>query len=481
MAPRPAGGKADGVAVLLGAEIPSQHVDPTREYLFDRSIRLLQDAGALAGVKGQVAMRADGIVDALPVDGKLDVEELVRLESSPYFDALFTEEQLAIPELWKMMEAPTSAVVHVDLAPVAPLAVEERIVEPDALDIPALLPIAELPAPYHSALERLQLVHDADNDDTTVSGVDLDAAIAAPGAFTPNEVSVFKSTKQEFHYRATSQLSAVVAVSEPGVVKESVNVDVVQIVRTTQTFIDEKRSYVESPYSSDVWSVSLEARREVGTSPAVNNGERLLVVHRDSERGAVYRNFNVFGDTPSGTYLVELWENGNRKVARWAHLPELGQMSELLDLSNHAHQAVQTLGGTPLVRNTVKTSYAGYSLNCDASVHFRYELEDKPAPAANVEALLAVENSPIALPFGRYRVATDKYGDVFVDFFPEGAIRVTLPQESSWGHSIYSDVGYRKAFSFLDGTIEFYPSQSKLFLLGQNGQVIVLYKTDRIG
>ena len=464
-----------------GADIPSQHVDPNREYLFDRSIDLLGKAGALGGVKEQLAIRADGIVDALPVDGRLDVEELVRLESSPYFDALFAAEQQAIPALWQLMEAPTGVVVNVDLDPVDPLVVEERRVEPDSLDIPDALPILDLPEPYRSANERLQLVHNADSDDTTVSLVDLDAALALPGVFTPTEISWFKATKTEFHYRATSQLSAVLALSEPGLVNESASVDTVTIVRTTETRIAEERSYRREPYESDDWSVSLEARRKARTSAQLKIEERLLVVHRDSNRGAVYTKFDAFRDTPSGTYLMELWEGGTRKVSRWAHLPKLDETIELLDLNDYAHHAIQTLNGTPLVRNTVKTSHAGdCSWHCVASAQFTYDLTDNPAPASvNMDALLAVEDVSITLPFGRYRAVTSEFGDILVDFFPEGAVRVTLPQESGWGHAAHGDDG--KTLGFLNGAVVFNPLKSKVGVKGQSWQFITLYRRDRVG
>ena len=216
MAPPQVGGKADAIATLDAADIPSAFVNPNAPYLHDRSIWGLNQVGALDEVQLTVAQRADGIIDALPADGRLDVEELVRLEESPYFDLLFPNEQAALPTLWPFLEAPTSQAVTIAFDELDPLEVEERTVAPGDLQVPDSILIVEFPSDLHMDLMRLQLGFDEDGDDATVSLDDLDAAIAQPGPFTPAEIESFEEARLLFLERADGNVAAVIAVPTPG-------------------------------------------------------------------------------------------------------------------------------------------------------------------------------------------------------------------------------------------------------------------------
>src|SRR3954468_3620848 len=94
--PPTANGKADGITLVKGSDIPSQFVDGNKHYLSSRTVQSLVDVHALTGTNLSVAMRADGIIANLPANGKIEAAELARMESTAIFPTLFTEEQQAL-------------------------------------------------------------------------------------------------------------------------------------------------------------------------------------------------------------------------------------------------------------------------------------------------------------------------------------------------------------------------------------------------
>src|SRR3954466_16011354 len=69
--PPSATGKADGVQILKGSDIPSQFVSMNKHYLTGRTISTLEQIAALVDMPDSVAKRADGIIANLPANGRL--------------------------------------------------------------------------------------------------------------------------------------------------------------------------------------------------------------------------------------------------------------------------------------------------------------------------------------------------------------------------------------------------------------------------
>jgi hypothetical protein len=99
--PPAAAGKADGIDVLAGADIPSPLVEPDKLYLRDRDIGNLTRVGALDELETRLARRVDGIIANLPADGRLHIAELVRLGEPKFVETLFEDERERLPRLWQ--------------------------------------------------------------------------------------------------------------------------------------------------------------------------------------------------------------------------------------------------------------------------------------------------------------------------------------------------------------------------------------------
>ncbi|MEM6293949.1 MAG: hypothetical protein AAGA54_21915 [Myxococcota bacterium] len=431
MAPAKVGGKADAIATLTGADIPSDFADDDAMYLHDRSIYALQQVDGLPGVLSSLAERADGIIDALPADGRLDVEELVRMEESPYFDLLFPEEQAALPDLWPLLEVPDSAIETVGFDDFAPLEIEDRSIDPGELELPQWLQINDFPAQLRDSLRRMELAFDDDGDDDTVSIEDIDGAIAAPGAFTPSELAHIEAAREHYLLQGESTLAAITAVPTPGVMADEVAIGDITIARSSNTEIHESRRWSRSNNNSYSYSVNMEVEQDRSTWPVLEEGQQLLIIESLDE------NDRVLEANPqrvqAGVYLVELWQDGERLDTQWIELPELGASQEHLDIRERVGHALETFDGEPLQSNVRSASWSSSTWNTSRFASFTWDLGPEE-PTGDVDASIVAQ---LALPRttytpGRYVAQDNEGNDIVLDIFPEGPLRATYNGATSW-------------------------------------------------
>src|SRR3954454_9681699 len=98
-------GKADGISVLDGADIPSSYVGASKHYLAKRRLDWLTEIGALTRDKLAAAHDADGLSPGTK-NGWLEAAELVAMEAPAIFSTLSAADQAQLPALWGMLEVP---------------------------------------------------------------------------------------------------------------------------------------------------------------------------------------------------------------------------------------------------------------------------------------------------------------------------------------------------------------------------------------
>jgi hypothetical protein len=122
------GGKADGVQLISGADIPSPHVDPNKRYIASRLVDPLYAVGAIDQGGLSVAWQSDGLVT--PKNSRIDVAELVRCEQTESCNR-FAEKGLV--QLWRALEAPDGPVMRIDGLPST--TIETRVSPSEAVAI----------------------------------------------------------------------------------------------------------------------------------------------------------------------------------------------------------------------------------------------------------------------------------------------------------------------------------------------------------
>ena len=428
MAPRPAGGKADEIVMIRGADVPSRHADDAATYLHDRSLWALREVGALEGVRSSVASRADGIIDALPADGRLDIEELVRLEESPYFDLLFPEEQDALPSLWPLLEIPDSDTHSVDFSDLEPLAVEERSVEPE-LTLPDWLRIDEFSVGLRDALRRMQLGFNDDGDRDTVSLADIDGALANPGAFTPAEIAAIERARAEFlPPRHIDALRANRATHTRSAEHHDSGWRVHLREQHAATTIAETRSEtVWHRRSSQSYRVSIELRRQSANRLRLQDGQQVIVIERQHERDQVLD--NSAATVSAGDYWVELWEGGHRIATMWASLPALETAAERLDISEYVGHRFETSDGVELVRNLSSTRSGNSNWYVSRTINYSWDLEIA-APTGTVDRSVEARCNCLA---PRSCLATTKPPTTTANLSPSMSFRRGPFEPPTWG------------------------------------------------
>ena len=472
MAPPEVLGKADAIATLSGVDIPSGYVDEDVTYLHDRSIAALHDVGAIADASHSLAVRADGIIDALPADGRLDVEELVRMEQSPYFDSLYPEEQEALGVLWPLLEVPDSPPVAFTFEALEALEVDDRTVEPTGLDYPASFEVFDFPNSMHDAIRRGQLLYDADGDDATVAFEDLEEALANPGTFTLGEIRLIELARDWYHDKAISALSARVAVTSPEVGGDDVVLGDMVLRRDWEVSVQEtreRRTYEVQPLHAFVVDVNLV--REVTIAPDLSAAQQWLIIDTASEGDTVLDNGSF--SAPAGSYLVELWDDGTRVAAMWADLPALGVAEESLELSDYWGHVFETLDGVELHRNLRSTE----TLNRTGPAGDRYrpsqaaytwDLEPEDDPA-DVSTRIVRDTTFVETDLRPGRYSFPDFEDTFFDVFPEGALRLHHEGETSWlrpgrVRERYQETSRHPRLVLGDTTVAFHPDREDLRL-----------------
>lgn len=439
---------AEGQDELIGRrpgnQIPSPHVKANATYLTARRVDTLAKVGALSGVALELASRVDGIIANQPADGRFSIEELLQIEKPGFVETLFPEEKAALPKVWSMLETIRSVPANVTLPALATLEAIDLSTPAGAPIKPAELDIATLGNPtLIAAAKRLQLTKNADGDASSVAEVDLDAAIATPGPYTPDEIDAFKKIKELFLARAGTSLRAKVQVTDPGTTTKVLGnwgpakLTFDQTVAVTET---RSRTFHRSPFGFNRSATSLDVtlvETLVRTANVTLPANHFLVILDDTSEQELVSTGGELVKPVAGASTIEVWTGGVRVNRFRARLPALDATRENKDLKDFADHAFVGKSGAPLFRNVVDAKRTVQSYD-QAWVKYDYAKTAAP-PLANLEttALPEVVTPTIPLASGRYELQIPSFGALVVDVYPEGFLRVTRPDGQTLRSRLY--------------------------------------------
>lgn len=394
--------------------VASRFADPAKTYHARRSIRLLQELGALSQLEADVATRIDGIIANKPADGWVSVEELVTAEHGDKWPAFFDEEQATFPALWALMAAPDGNGPDMDLPPALTATDQSTSAGEPAAPVVAY---TALPAEWQTAVRRLEKLHDDDDNDTTVSLADVLAGIASPGAFTAAELEALRKTEQWLRDRATNTPGhALVRVPTPGATSHLLFDDRgVRITLHRTTSVEGTRGAESYPIGSPIQPEIpvLTFIHAVGDEVVeIENkaGDTLLIT---TSKGQFCRYDGTVRLGPQSAPLcaegtpvaLEIWRGGKRVDGAFAKLRGVSTGRKATDLSAYSDHDMVLEDGTPLVLNITKTrsGYGGGVLG--AAYDFVYETQAKSYPGVDAAVVAKIAPATFALPAARYRTS----------------------------------------------------------------------------
>lgn len=400
--PPTSSGKADGSTIIEGSTIPSQYVDANKHYLTGRRIDTLEQVGALAGTDDSVARRADGIIANLPANGRIEAAELARMENPAIFATLFPDEQMALPGLWKLLEAPFPAV------PVSALPLDVTItdtkIEPSMLVLPPSLLISSLPAEHQTLAKRVQLVFNADANAATIQINDIDKVLVMPQAFTPAEVEQLKAIRLIFIERATSDCDAKVIVPEPGHKSSTTTLGAMSLELTNDIAIHEnRRGWADGREATMTLETDVAAKL---SSPA---NSKLIGIELDTGAEMVIDDGQIASRQMTANF-VERYENGARQEAYYLALPPIYPGHAQYPMTQYVDYSLVTANNVPLVKYPVA---ARVDSGSTAIVDFAYGVTAMPNPLVDLSIVPRVATPALSLPTGRYLLPDSLTMDVY--------------------------------------------------------------------
>ncbi len=445
--------------IVSGADIASANVRPANRYVDGRSIENLAAVAALQPVEADVLRRVDGIMDNRPANDRPEIDELIRMEQPAYKATLFPAEKAVQPGLWSLLEwRTTPAAQPVVAMPALADSIRDLSTSPAALDYSLQVRITTLPAALQTTARRIQLTINGDGRASTISIADAQAAIAAPGPFTPQDLADCAAVVLEIQRRVRLQqaaLSAIVQVPTPGdVTVELARAADVVVRANSSTVIEESRSISPDEYSSS-WRVSIEARTTRAMEITVPAGSQAILLSVDGQQEHVIAEGTHQLAIDPGAWRVERWKDGRRVKVGEITVPEL--RDERADLSRFTGHSFVDDAGHALAKNVVDASYRPPQAYSKQShwVRYRYEANAAPPPAnldANTVARAISENATahITLAPGRYQVtanvALDVYpGDVLKATI-NGAVQTLVPQQLDHKKKFDSSQGATRAW-----------------------------------
>jgi hypothetical protein len=476
----------DLIGHVAGSGISSPNANKNATYLSARRIDSLTTVGAMTKAQSGLAERVDGIIANQPADGRFSVAELLQIEKPGFIETLFPEERAELPALWALLETSNAAPANVSPSPPMTVAGKDVSTPAGAPIEPASLKIDSLPANLQQSSTRLELTHDSDGDASTVTKDDLNAAIAAPGPYTPADVAAFESVLDLFVARATSTLSAVVEVPAPFTTSTTLASFGAASLSLSET-LDYRETRGCTAFSggggSCGLSVAVSGHHTWSANLAVGANQQAIVLDETSDQERVVAGGTI--DFPTaGPVTVEIWSGGSRLGSWRANVPVLGKVDENVDLSKFADYTF-IANGAPLVRSvdSAKTDsrswynvHFGNESSTSYSASFTYDQAARPASGAVDASALATLATP-ALPItpGRYEVSAGAAGLIDVDLYPGGVVRVTrVGTGASMRASLYRwapmtkwDADFSDRFRVIlapDGELEiFFDGQRPLF------------------
>lgn len=366
-----------------GSSFNSAYADATKTYLSKRAIYSLKKLNAFSNPSLALAKRVDGIIASQPANGLLSTAELLTMEQPENFKYLLAAEKAELPTLWAFLETTSEVPAVLSARPTQSWDFKEAIVEPGtSLPAPLPYPIANLPeATWKVVAGRLQLGNDEDANPATVSLADLDAAIAAPGPFTPDELGWLIAVRDYLLANLASPLQARILVPETnwsidhgdfgsGKLKE---------FRTDEYF---QSPYGNSQYSSYV-GIKILAPAKDQVLWICHSGDGQAEGIQEGNNG--YQHLAINAD---GLCVLEHWSGGKRLN------------TGAIEFSG---QAVRERGYNEFI-----------------SAHPGFDLITPSGRVVNPW----VERQPSKLPPGRYLATTPEGLNIAIDIFPQGVVRI---------------------------------------------------------
>lgn len=464
-----AGGKADGVQLLDGSDIPSQYVSANKKYLTSRQLDSLEQVHAFTGTMEAVAMRADGIVANHPANGRLDAGELAKLETGEIAASLFPEEKSALPKLWKLLEAPSGTAVS--MANIAPdLKPIEHRVEPSGVVAPASVAISSLATEWQTLAKRVELLANGDGNASTIQVADVDHVLANPGPFTPAEIEQLKLIKLDILARGTSAVVAELIVPRPGHTTASGMIGSIAVDFNADISIREERylsqghAYGASPWLSTNLYFDWTANGTLHTQP----GDWLILLDLDTGKETVLSGSDIEIPEVAGSVVIERYIAGQRQETTLVAFPAFSPGNHAGDY-NYAEEFLDydlvLADHTRLVKNVTSTSWSYSSFGDDNerwNAIYHWDLDAKPLPPADdhqADVLARVETPTLLLPPGRYAQPLGNGQTAYLDIYGPGVFFGRVGNQSH-----HLTPGYQQwGWGFDDGTwIQFSHYERKL-------------------
>lgn len=434
-------GKADGITKIQGSTIPSQFVDPTKEYLTSRQIDSLAEVSALSGDDLAIAMRADGIIANLPANGRIEAAELARMEVPAIFATLFPNEQAALPKVWPLLEAPKGPAIQVG-AIGNDMTVTPMLTPPGGLVLPSSIVIATLAQDLQTVARRVQLVFDGDNANTTIQVPDIEAVIAMPQAFTPAEVEQLKQILTEFRARATSSADARALVPEPGIKKVHVTAGAMALDYQTEVVLEETRTISASTWSGTMQSLLTSSATL--TAPATD--KMITIDLGTGSEHVVNGPANPLPDHGAGELVVERYAAGTRMESFSLTVPAFAAGTTKQDMTALLDYTLVLANGAQLVKNAVQTPTA-------STVVFHHDKTQITTPGLSATTITSAATPPLNLPPGHYVARLDNGVIAELDLYPQGVVTGSFGYPAMVGmtHAMTGDPT-EKGFVFNAGT-----------------------------
>lgn len=316
--------------------VPSRHALGNARY-GDTPIGVLEGRQVLTETELGIARRFGELVRPAVTDGVLKVSTLLQVEKSPLWETLSPGEKLALPRLFKALEAQstsrTEALKAFTPSPLASLA-QVRVTRPAPLDLGQSVPVTDALAPPvadRAVADRVQRVANADGQAGTISLKDLDAVLAGAPGFTADDLERAKAIRGRLDEQL--RLKPVLAPAElsfHGLRQEQKTVlnEALGITVTTKLDFDSKLQLTRTNAVSMRLPDGATLRDEQGR------------VVKSTAAGFFQSTPTDISDLPPGRYLLESPRNTSGAVE--FELPAWPPAKESVDLSAYSAYVMGT-------------------------------------------------------------------------------------------------------------------------------------------
>lgn len=387
--------------IVQGNSISSPNVDSSKSYVDGRRLDHLEAVGGMAPDARAVADRVDGIIDSLPVDGRDQIDEMLRMEQPSHSATLFPAEQVLFGSLWKSLEleavTPATAGSYTTPAPLDSLVRLNTSV--GGLDLTQSIDITRLPADVQTVARRIQLVLNSDTDATTISLADVRQAIADPGRFTPADQQGFTVIERALDQILRNQpagMTAQLRVPKPGRKTQAIpHAGQGGFRLATEVTIRDSIHIFHGP--RQVEKAEVERRQTIQVTVPAGHQMILLNLDGDGEVLADAGTSDISLDP--GRHRVELWQNSQRIESSEVIIPQ------------YTHRAVHDIrrtigvpmiaGTTQLERVEVDNVSRGRGNGTTSVAEYR---PVGSAPSAQVKPIADLNNFRTTLPPGVYAI-----------------------------------------------------------------------------